>query len=327
MATNRLPEPEPSVKPVFRSRFYRSGEQTGAYYLSGRSCKVRPPEHVGPRVTHHFSPPSRAKIRRAAENARDELCCFITLTFSPRDLEDWQIDHCLIEHKELVSGGDAYGLPVVRQDFAKWCLRKFRDALNHRVSRQLKVKAKDMRQNGSTEDEISDYLDCKSFRYVWTAELHPDTGAVHFHLLVNKYFPVDYLRRLWGRGRVNVAKINDSEHAANYMSKYVSKDDHSTISGNRYGIGARLRKDAKPMETFKEDDEARELRRVTKMMTDLVEKRGGHVIGAGFGYSLPRPRRSRKYRDKETGEVRETKGVSGRTHEIVEEVFWGKVPF
>ena len=58
---------------------------------------------------------------------------------------------------------------------------------------------------------------------VKVAELHKEHG-VHFHCLVNRRLPVDYVRKLWrkyGGGRLHVCVADIG--AAKYLSKYLSK--------------------------------------------------------------------------------------------------------
>jgi len=56
-------------------------------------------------------------------------------------------------------------------------------------------------------------------------EYHEQHGC-HFHILINKRLPVDVLRRVaksYGFGRVHVCRCDYG--AAEYMAKYLSKDD------------------------------------------------------------------------------------------------------
>ena len=58
---------------------------------------------------------------------------------------------------------------------------------------------------------------------VKVAELHKEHG-VHFHALVNRRLPIDYVRKLWrryGGGRLHVCVADIG--AAKYLSKYLSK--------------------------------------------------------------------------------------------------------
>lgn len=303
---SQLPAPEPVQRPVFRVRRYRSGETTGAYWLSGRASKVVPPSRRDGVVTSCFTSKARQKIRRAVENSSVELKVFLTLTFAPSLLQPWQCDE----------NGH------VRHDYAKYRLRNFRNAINMHVMRRIKAKLKELPLS-----EHQQYIDEHKFRYLWTAELQAN-GNIHFHLLINKYLPIKWLSALWGAGpiAVDVKKLNDAEHAAAYITKYISKDEESIIRGNRYNISQELRKDAKPMATyFKEDEEAVEMRKMLQIIKEEVEKNGGRVIDSGFGIVFPRPRRSKVFRDKD-GKTRKSRGIDRRVSETFLDVAF-PVPF
>lgn len=303
---SQLPAPESVHRPVFRVRRYRSGETTAAYWLSGRASKVVPPPRRDGVLTTCFTSKARQKIRRSVENSTVDLKVFLTLTFAPALLYPWQCD-------------DAGN---VRHDYAKYKLRNFRNAINMHVMRRIKTKLKEL-----PVSEHQQYIYDNKFRYLWTAELQSN-GNIHFHMLLNKYFPIKWLSALWcmGTNAVDVKKLNDSVHASNYITKYVTKDEESIIRGNRYNISQALRKDAKPMATYlKEDDDAIAMRKMLKVIKEEVEKNGGKVIDSGFGVVFPRPRRSKVFRDKD-GKTRKTRGVDRRISDVFLDVAF-PVPF
>lgn len=293
--------PDAVQRPVFRVNRYRSGETTGSYWLSGCASKVVPPSRRGGIETTCFSPKSRQKIRRAVENSSVDLKVFMTLTFSPSLLKPWHFDE---------NG-------KIRHDYAKHKLKNFRAAISMRVMREMRANIKAggyldnklVRHELKSPADIQAYKDKYTFRYIWTAELHKN-GNIHFHLLINKYLPIGWLSDLWGMGKnaVDVKPLKDADHAANYITKYVTKDDNAVIKGNRYNISIALRKESKPVAAyFKEDEEAVAMRKLLAEIKQVVNENGGKVIDSGFGVVFPRPRKSKLYRDK-NGKVKRSRG-------------------
>jgi hypothetical protein len=288
--------------------------------------------------TKGFTQKARTKIRRAVENSQSPYSVMVTLTFAPSSLPSW----CFVDEVHPDFNGplcpgvtswltvqDEKNKPhvvpamrrVVRHDFAKYRVKLLRQALTMRVNRQIKCKLAELHA-----DDHADYIEQKKFRYVWAAELQTN-GNIHFHMLVNKYFPASYLRKLWSYGAVNVKHVRDANHAANYISKYISKSvDGDIINGRRYDISQNARKDAKPMtRNYKFDDEAIAARKAIMIISEAIQSNGGRVIGSGFGVSIPKPRRSTFYKDK-TGRIKKTRGVSSTLHNaFMDSIF--PVPF
>jgi hypothetical protein len=321
-----IPQPVASEKPAFVASLYPSGEISAAYFLSGAASKVTPKPRTGPIETIGFHSRSRAKIRRAVENSTTELCCFMTLTFDPSQLQLWHFedtpDPFFIGPVSIDYPGSTRR--TIRHDYAKYKLINFRKALTMKVNRQLAVKEKEMIQSGKSAADIDAYILANKYRFIWTAELHQN-GNIHFHLLINKYFAAAYIRQLWGAGRINVKKLADAEHAAHYISKYVSKDDEGTIKGNRYNIAAVLRRESVPRKFTKEDEEAIAMRKLLQLMKETAKENGCIVIDSGFGVSMPRPRRSQLFRDKK-GKIKKTRAVNGRFHQSFLDSCW-PIPF
>lgn len=275
----------------FKVRQYRSGEMTGAQFLTGSHTKIIPPSRQGMIVTGGFTQASRVKIRRAAENALLPLQRFITLTFDPshlwKSMEPVEIENALQGKDEHFNVGHVY---------AKKQLCRFLNTMS------VTYKRRDMQ-----------------FSYLWVAELQPQTGFIHFHILTNLWIPKDYVKKIWGLGRTRIDYIKNTRHAVNYMRKYITKDETSPIQGNRYNISSDLRETMQPiMEenivemTAKDIKELGEnpvagVHELIDSVKQEIEKRGGIVLD--FGFSLPAPRRTEKYKDKKTGEIKETRGV------------------
>jgi hypothetical protein len=264
---------------------YRSGETTGAQYATGSQINPSPVVRSGPVETTELTGPAKTKIRRAVECADTSLRYFCTLTFAPALLLPWQ------------QNDDG----TVRHDFAKYKLRKFLDTCRKKQSR-LK----------------------RELNYLWVAEIQGEhTGNIHFHIMWDQFFDIKWLSKIWAQANnsVDIKRLNNADHAANYMRKYLTKGVDQTIQGNRYFIAHKLREDMIPRERLvvsmsREDNEEmggkklREMRETLQALKDDIEAGGGHVLD--FGFHISRPRFARKYKDKETGEDQETKSVDPR---------------
>lgn len=274
----------------FKVRRYRSGEMTGAQFQTGLRSKAVPPSRSGAVVTDKFSMASRQKMRRAAENAIEPLTRFITLTFNPTHLLN---AHGYIEIENALSGkSEDYH---VGHEYAKKELMRF-----------LNTTAVTYKRRGL------------QFSYVWVAELQPRTGFIHFHILTNLWIPKDWIKKIWNNGRTRIDYIRNTRHAVNYMRKYMTKDDKSPIKGNRYNISADLRETMKPeefidavnVEDLNEGAEnpGHKAMEIVNAISEEIRNRGGIVLD--YGFSLPAPRRPEKYKDKKTGEIKQTRGIS-----------------
>ncbi|WP_456264250.1 hypothetical protein [Geomonas diazotrophica] len=158
-----------------------------------------------------------------------------------------------------------------------------------------------------------------------TAELQ-ENGNIHFHILWDQFFPIKWLTKIWGQASnsVDIEKMKNPLHAANYMRKYITKDQTSHIRGNRYNISAGLRATMKPIEKViaemthsqaigqKGGEILEEMRDTLMAAQSMIEARGGRVIDAGFGFSVPAPRSSKEYTDRKTGEKKRSRGVDPR---------------
>lgn len=266
-----IASPDNSQESGYKIRRYRSGEMSIGQYLTGSRSKVLPPSREGALVTTGFTVPARVKIRRATENADTNLKYFITLTFAPAALSPWHLN----------DNG------TVKHDYAKYKLKKFLNTCLQTKKRQG-----------------------KHLQYVWVAELQKN-GNIHFHIIWNEWFPVKWLVKIWDQAKnsVDTETLNDTNHVVNYIRKYVTKDEESAIQGNRYFISQGLRDTMRPLteEKITGGENMRVVRSFLLEMKEDIESRGGIVLD--FGCNIPRPRRSKTFQDKNTKEIRKTKGV------------------
>ncbi len=294
-------------------KLYGSGEITCGY-VCPTGYSVVPPVAAGPRQSTVLTPAACTKIRRAVENSEDYLKYFYTFTFAPAALHPWQIDD----------------KGVVIQEFAKYKIRKVLDTMRHFIKRA------DVKHAQNHDGE------CRpEWRYIWVAELQKN-GNIHFHVLHNRYFPLHdlpakkaglplvewgpCLTRWWGQAvnSVDVAKLNDNDHAGAYIRKYMSKNageivEQSTITGNRYNISKELRIDMKPKkQVIKKGWTPSDVQDDLAKLISIIEDNGGTILD--FGFSLPRPSRSKTFRD-EHGKAKKTKGHS----ESVNVAVWGHI--
>lgn len=273
---------ENSQRVGFKVRRFRSGEMTGAMFVTGRRSKIIPPARSGQIKTTGFTMAARQKIRRAVENSEMPLRYFLTLTFDPKELQGWEKD----------------ANDNVRHDFAKFRLHRFLDALTKHCQRRYKEK----------------------LLYIWVAELQKN-GNIHFHLLINLFIPVGYTQSLWKHGNLDAMKLKglaDINHAVNYLRKYMTKDENAVIQGNRYNICKELRQTMKPIhdeniremkfhEVVKGKSTHEDVLDIIHIMKEDIENQGGIVLD--FGFNIPMPRRSRDYKCKKSGKWKKTKGV------------------
>lgn len=268
-----------SVSSGFKISRYKSGEIVGGFFTSGLSGKVLPPTRTGQLVTRRFTRSSLVKLRRSVE-CSEALNYFHTLTFAPSVLQRWHLND------------DG----TVRHDYAKWKLKKYLDALSQQ-----------QRRLG------------RSLSYTWVAELQKN-GNIHFHILLDRFFGITWLTKIWSQSNnsVDIERVKNPLHAAQYMRKYITKDQESEIMGNRYYISQKLRDSMQPVNDALiviRDSSGRDRQGVMADIRDFlfsskteIEVNGGVLLD--FGFYVPMPRQSVRYRDKKTGEFVASKAVS-----------------
>lgn len=269
-----------SVSSGFKISRYKSGETVGGFFTAGLSGKVLPPTRTGQLVTRRFTRSSMVKLRRSVECSDTALNYFHTLTFAPAALQRWHLNDD----------------ETVRHDYAKWKLCKYLDALSQQ-----------QRRLG------------RSLSYAWVAELQKN-GNIHFHILLDRFFGITWLTKIWNQSNnsVDIERVKNPLHAARYMRKYITKDQESEIQGNRYFISKKLRDSMQPVNdaliTLRDSsgdyrpgvmDDIRDFLFSSKTE---IEVNGGVLLD--FGFYIPMPRQSVRYRDKKTGEFVASKAVS-----------------
>lgn len=255
---------------------FPNGEVSGGCY--SRGYKALPTRTNKPVVSQSFTNRARKQIRRAVDCYISGFKVFITLTFDPA--------------KSVL---DETG--SVCQAWAKKQLTRFVNTITVSYNR-LAEKTNDL---------------SKRLQYIWVAEIQEKTTKnIHFHILVNRSFiPVAWLSAVWGQSSnsVDVQRLNDKHHASSYMLKYMEKGN-CPISGKRYGMSQELIENSKPV---RYDFYGRFLRarflRIKDDLTRSISLAGGYV--ADWGFSIPSPRRARRYRNKK-GEMCATKAVNSR---------------
>jgi hypothetical protein len=62
------------------------------------------------------------------------------------------------------------------------------------------------------------------FSYFVVAE-YQTRGAIHYHLLIDRWFPWDYASRYWWNiaGFIDIRKVDNTEAAIRYVTKYLTK--------------------------------------------------------------------------------------------------------
>jgi hypothetical protein len=247
---------------------FPSGEITGGCYSRGNR---RAPGHTGKVTSTEFTKQARKKIRRAVDCKITTFKLFITLTFDPK------------QSTLTITG-------CVDQSWAKKEFIKFLNTLKKKYDRLAD-------KTGKEELRIS---------YIWVAEIQEkNTKNIHFHILVDREFiSVAWLVKIWGQASnsVHVKRLNNQEHAVNYMLKYMKKGN-CPIMGKRYGMTQNLTNGSKPIKLdFYGRSKRNAFQRIKEELGWQIEQNGGYV--ADWGLSIPVPRRVRVWRDKD-----------GRTHE------------
>ena len=159
----------------------------------------------------------------------------------------------------------------------------------------------------------------RELSYIWVAELQKN-GNIHFHILFNQFFPIQYLTKIWNQANnsVDIQTVKDPLHAARYMRKYITKDEDSEIQGNRYFISHKLRQEMQPVIDYLAESESmadseskytlREIRQFLTEASQAITHGGGFVLD--FGFNIPPPRSPAQWKDKKTGEIKTSNGVS-----------------
>jgi hypothetical protein len=269
----------------FRIRLYPSGELTGASYC--RNMQAKPPQNrQGESVTSDgLTSASKMKIRRALENSPFRMRVFCTLTFDPAK-------------SVLDSAG------VVCQEYAKTELKRFLNTCSVKQKRRY-------------ERDSADGSFVETLQYVWVAERQKN-GNIHFHIVWNVRFPVQWLTKIWKQAQnsVDVVRLSSVNHASCYIRKYITKTGFETIQGRRYNITQGLHEAMRPEITTYEGPKMRnDVKEIIDSLKAEIESNGGHVID--FGFSIPSPRESVDYEEKKTGLKKKTRRVSSKIHKKV----------
>lgn len=68
-------------------------------------------------------------------------------------------------------------------------------------------------------------------------------GAYHAHMVIftHSFIPFETLENCWTFGSTNVRRIRDTTHIANYLGKYLSKEDRTDLGTRQYSRSKNLR--------------------------------------------------------------------------------------
>lgn len=77
--------------------------------------------------------------------------------------------------------------------------------------------------------------------YVYVLE-RQKRGAFHAHMVIFNvsFIPFQALESIWTFGYTNVKRLQDETHIANYLSKYISKDETYAVGKRRYSRSKNL---------------------------------------------------------------------------------------
>lgn len=88
------------------------------------------------------------------------------------------------------------------------------------------------------------------FSYIWVRE-EQESGLPHLHIIVSRYLPQEWLSAKWGDlgggDVVDIRRIEDTEKAAHYVGKYLTKDALSGFPDGirRYGSSSDIELDVR----------------------------------------------------------------------------------
>ena len=243
---------------------YPSGEISSGCFSPKRPSLKPKGAKRGKRCTDDLTDEARKKVRRVGRNVRTIFKTFVTLTFDPKiaQLNDDE---------------------TVNHEYANREKERFLNTLSKKYSRLAEMTKK--------PDD--------NFQYICIAEIQPQTGNIHYHLLTNKYFRISYLVEIWGQSSnsVDVKKLRgDSSRCIKYLLKYVTKEQKhnpygNRIYGNRYSISQGLRTESKPL-TFRFFGP--QYRRAVQSYVDKNKDSLLHGKGfiCDFGFWVPPPTRN-----------------------------------
>lgn len=252
---------------------FPSGEITGGCYSRGVRTALG---HKGKVISNEFTKQARKKIRRAVDCKITNFKLFVTLTFDPK----------------LSTLNDSGS---VDQVWAKDRFKQFLNTLKKKYDRMAEKTSKDVWR----------------ISYIWVAEIQEmNTNNIHFHILLDRQFiDVKWLVKIWGQAvnSVNVKRLNNQEHAVNYMLKYMKKGN-CPIMGKRYGMTQNLIQGSKPVKyDFYGRSKRNAFQRIKEELGWQIQQSGGYV--ADWGLSIPVPCRVRSWRGKD-GRIHEKPGTS-----------------
>jgi hypothetical protein len=242
---------------------YPSGEISSGYFSPKRESLKPKGAKRGKRYTDDLTDVARKKVRKVGRNVQTIFKTMLTLTFDPKI-------------SELNDDG------TVNHEYANREKERFLNTLSKKFSRLAEI-------TGKPEHFL---------QYICVAEIQPQTGNIHYHLLTNKFFKIRYLVDIWKQSSnsVDVKRLKgDSLRCIRYLLKYVTKDQKDNpfgnrIYGNRYSISQGLREEAKP-QTFRAYGS--QCRRTVQTYID--DNKNTLLHGKGFicdyGFWVPPPTR------------------------------------
>ena len=189
---------------------YKSGEFSAACTALGTKTSGKR-EKRGKIFSTSLSPTATKAMRRAIQNHWRPFTRMFTFTFDPSKAllnEDGTVDH-EYAHSEI-----SRTLATVSKRYQRL---------------QVKTDNKNF-----------------SLSYIRVSEIQPQTGNIHFHVLVDRHVDIGYLVKIWGQSAnsVDAQKISGMR-GLKYLLSYVKKDTHG-IYGKRYALSEDLYGEFKP---------------------------------------------------------------------------------
>lgn len=242
---------------------YPSGEFTAACTALGPKPQ-KTPKPRGPISSTDLTPTAKKIMKRAIQNHWRPFNRHYVFTFDPK-----------------LSKNETYEDGTIDHSYAR----------SH-ISRTLEAVTVKYQRMADRVTEKTGGLSGRQwqFNYICVAEIQPETGNIHYHVLADRHVDIQYLVKIWGQSSnsVHVEKVSGIR-GLNYLFSYIKKGQ-SLVYGKRYSLSQTLYGELKPAKVRLVGKMAR------KIFLDFINSRGATILsGRGYlgdwGFSLPPPSR------------------------------------
>lgn len=234
---------------------YPSNEFTAACVNYGPKLNPNLQKSTRKPYTLEQSPSNIKNMKRAVQNHPLPFTRLLTLTFNP-------------SMSELDENGNI-------------CHQYAQDKKSTFLATLTKTYKRKSLKSGNRKHEIS---------YISIAELQKN-GNIHFHILLDKHVPVQYLTKLWKQSSNSVdIKPVTGMKALRYTLNYLKKSRQDKIYGKRYSMSENLYQTMKPLKIVIPGKHAKAI-----FLSYMDDNFRGLIAENGYksdwGFNLPPPSR------------------------------------